>query len=482
MGFALAFLVCAAGVAGLFYLDRDKSQRVSKSLWLPVVWLWIIGSRPLSAWLAILLGGSGAGPGGVEAQLDGNPLDAVVFFMLLAAGLVVLAGRRKKALALLMVTLPIPIYFFYTFSSALWSPFPEVTLKRWIKDVGELVMVLVILTDADPIGALRRVYARVASILLPASVLLIRYSSFGRGYDPDGVPMNTGVTTNKNILGLVTFVLSLGAAWSFVQVLLDKRYPDRKRHLIARGTVVVFGIAVMYMAHSATAVACFCLGSLFIVATQLPFLRRRPARIYSLVVTILLSGVGLMLFGGKAVVAGALGRDATLTGRTAIWSAVIPLCPNPIIGAGFESFWNGFGSDVTQGLSKYQRGLNSAHNGYIEIYLNLGWIGLLLIGLILITGYWRGCAAFRRNPDIGGLLLAQVATATIYSITEAGFRILTPSWIFLLFATIAGGGYATGILGNRQQRRPVRELTVVQDRTESREFTAAEKLPAFHRL
>ena len=39
----LALLICACGIAGLFYLDRDKTIRTSKALWLPVVYLWILG-------------------------------------------------------------------------------------------------------------------------------------------------------------------------------------------------------------------------------------------------------------------------------------------------------------------------------------------------------------------------------------------------------------------------------------------------------
>ena len=74
----------------------------------------------------------------------------------------------------------------------------------------------------------------------------------------------------------------------------------------------------------------------------------------------------------------------------------------------------------------------SAHNGYIEVYLDLGWIGVCLIALILISGYRRAIKAFQRDRELGSLFLAYVATATIYSITEAGFRVLTASWIFLL--------------------------------------------------
>ena len=76
--------------------------------------------------------------------------------------------------------------------------------------------------------------------------------------------------------------------------------------------------------------------------------------------------------------------------------------------------------------------LVSAHDGYIEVYLNLGWVGVCLIALILISGYWRAVKAFKRDPQLGSLILAYIATSIFYNITEAGFRVLTPSWIFLL--------------------------------------------------
>jgi exopolysaccharide production protein ExoQ len=443
MGFWLAFLLCIVGTAGLFYLDRDTSVRNAKALWLPVMWLWIVGSRPVSAWLAIWFGIGAAAGQGLDAQLDGSPMDAIVFMLLTAAALLVLLQRKQRAISLLKSSGPVLIFFLYTLLSCSWSPFPDVAFKRWIKDVGDLAMIIVIATDPQPIAALRRVFSRVGFILLPASILLIRYTALGRAYDPSGGPMNTGVTTNKNTLGLITFTISLGTLWSLMSLLRRKRSPSRKRQLVARAMLLAFGVAVLQQAHSATSIACFVLGTFLILATNLSFFRRRPGSVHALVVTILLLGGISMLFGGEATVADALGRDPSLSSRTDIWKAVIPICPNPLIGAGFESFWNGYGKYVTEGLSMYERGLNSAHDGYIEVYLNLGWIGVGLIAVLLMSGYRRSCAAFRRNPEIGSLMLAYVATATIYSITEAGFRILTPTWLFLLLAIVGSRSIAS---------------------------------------
>src|SRR5215472_8514886 len=92
---SLALLICFSGIAGLFYLDRDSSVRISKALWLPVIYLWILCSRSVSQWLGV------TPPNGTNAQLDGSPLDALVYSVLLLAELVVLIRRGKRSATLL---------------------------------------------------------------------------------------------------------------------------------------------------------------------------------------------------------------------------------------------------------------------------------------------------------------------------------------------------------------------------------------------
>ena len=124
-------------------------------------------------------------PADSDVQMDGSPLDRVVFALLLVGGLVVLVNRGRKSSAALKANWPILAYFAFCLVSVVWSDFPDVAAKRWIKAIGDLVMVLIIVTDGNPIGALKRVLARAGFILLPASVLLIKYfPGLGRGYDP----------------------------------------------------------------------------------------------------------------------------------------------------------------------------------------------------------------------------------------------------------------------------------------------------------
>jgi exopolysaccharide production protein ExoQ len=446
MGFWLASFICAIGIAGLFYLDRDKSVRTSRALWLPVIWLWIVGSRPVSAWLWIWFG-IGGNAGGLDAQLDGSPADALVFLLLIMAGIVVLYQRRSKTKLLLKASVPLLLYFAYCLASCLWSPFSEVAMKRWIKAIGDLVMVLVVLVEPEPAEAIRRLFSRVGFILLPASILLIRYSPLGRGFDEDGNPSNLGVTTNKNTLGLITWVLCLGAIWSLRSIFRNRRQRSRSRRLVARFALVCFGLAILAMAHSATSISCTVLGGGLMFLTSLSWVQRKPARMNTVVFVLALVASLGMAFDLKGAVLQALGRQPDLTGRTEIWKRIIPMAQNSIIGSGFESFWNASAAKlhrITGPEGRMFANLNTAHNGYIDAYLNLGLIGIGLIALIFISGYMRASSAFRRDQDIGALILAYLVTSAVYSVTEAGFRMLTPSWIALLLSIVAAGGLSKG--------------------------------------
>ena len=79
-----------------------------------------------------------------------------------------------------------------------------------------------------------------------------------------------------------------------------------------------------------------------------------------------------------------LGRDPSLTDRTAVWADVLALQNRPMLGYGFESFW--LGDRLMVLWNKWWWRPTQAHNGYIETYLNLGLVGLgLLAGLLLST-------------------------------------------------------------------------------------------------
>jgi len=105
-----------------------------------------------------------------------------------------------------------------------------------------------------------------------------------------------------------------------------------------------------------------------------------------------------------------------------------------MFGAGFESFWTGRRLDEYWGRHIWRTA--EAHNGYLEVYLNLGWVGVSLLALIIVTGYRNASGMLRWDREGGGLRLAFFIVGVTYSFAEAGFRLLNPVWIlFLLSAT-----------------------------------------------
>ena len=431
MNASLATIVYALGILALFYLNRDKSVRTSKALWIPVIWFWILGSRAVSIWL----GGSGTTT--ANAIEDGSPIDAFVFELLIASGLAVLIRRGRSSLSLLKANWPIILYFSYCLISVAWSDFPDVSIKRWIKATGDVVMALVVVTDAQPVAALRRLFSRVGFVLLPASSLLIKYYPyFGRGYNAwTGEQFNNGVTTDKNLLGVSTYILAVGAFWQALRLWRNSTLPNRLRQLVAQCILLAVAIWILSTANSATSESCFMLAAFLMLATGLRQIRGRPAAMQTLVLSVVVLGGLIKITGADALVFHALGRNADLTGRADIWPLLIRMAPNALVGAGFESFW--LGPRLHKVWDAFPNlYVSEAHNGYIEVYLQLGVIGIILMFLILVHGYRHSVAAFRIDPEVGSLMLAYVLTSAMYSYTEAGFRMLFFPWSFLLLVII----------------------------------------------
>jgi exopolysaccharide production protein ExoQ len=417
------------GILWLFKTDWDRKDRTSKALWIPLAYLLLAGSRAVSEWLYV--GSSITVP---DQYLDGSPLDRFVLASLLAVGVVVLIARSQKVGIFLQANKAILLFLVYCGVSTLWSDYPAVAFKRWIKLLGDFAMVLIVVTDPAPFSAIRRVFARASFVLLPASVLLIKYyPEYGRGYDRwTGSTMYTGVTVNKNLLGMVCLVLGLACGWRVLQVLRNKKDSHRTRLLVVHGGILSIAIWLLWKANSATSTSCFMLGAGLMILTSLPLVARRRTLLHFIVIGSV-AALFCSLFVG--VVVEALGKDPTLTGRTGLWERLLGMAENPLFGRGFESFW--LGRRLEKLWSIYQFHPNEAHNGYLEVYLNLGWTGLAILAVILVTAYRRVIDAVWRQEETGSLRLVYFATLIVYNFTEAAFKMGHPVWIAFLLAMVA---------------------------------------------
>ncbi len=412
----------------LYRWTKDQQARTSKALWLPTFWLFIGSSRNLSEWLHMSSGGS-------ERYMEGNPLDRMVLTIALALAVVVLCRRAQGVSRLLRSNMAILLYFGYCLTSVLWSDYAGVAFKRWFRGTGDVIMVLVILTDPDWVAAIRRVLTRLGILLVPLSLLFSRwYPQFGRQFSHAGEPYWSGVTEEKNALGSLCVVFGLAFLYYFLQYYRDEKGPRRKGQLIGHSIVLIIALYLLFQSRSATALASFFLAAIPMVLTFRYRGLRFPAFVHTMVLGILgVAASAVFLSVGSGMLT-EMGRNSTLTGRTAVWRFALSLAENPVVGTGFASFWLGPRYEQMAELTGMY--LNQAHNGFLETYLNLGWIGVALIILILVIAYRRAVMGVRLIWPVANLGLAYVMVLITENFTEASFGMAGCVWIGFLATTM----------------------------------------------
>ena len=374
-------LIMLVSLSTFYWLiKRDVAFRkdVSRAIWIPTLWVAIIASRPLSTWFNF---------GGGDDTMEGSPLDRMGFFVLIAAAWITLNRRRYDWSTLISGNWPVFVFYGFLFISIVWANSPFVSFKRWFKEFGNIIVLLVILTEKDPQQACRAVFVRCAYVLMPLSVVFIRYfPDLGRRYNIHSGEMEAiGVTFQKNSLGAMVLVCGLVIVWDW----FERSRPGKDRMGKFDRYLPVFllscGGYLLHLCDSKTSITCLCIGSFILAATRLPLMRRHIGALgLCALAALVLFFVLDSLFGIKEDLVAGLGRDATLTGRTDVWRELFKLHTDPILGTGFMSFW-----DDRQYRAKLPDWVAfSAHNGYIEIFLAGGFVGIFALVIMLLgTGY-----------------------------------------------------------------------------------------------
>ncbi len=249
-------------------------------------------------------------------------------------------------------------------SSILWSQAPLVTVRRavpFLLAAGFGVLLAQVFSQERMLSLVGRAFILLAC---GSAVLAIGFPSLGLDASTGHGGDWQGVFTQKNACGrAMVFALAAAASqrWSAGRVGMVLLFGAE---LILSGSRGAWGIAL---------IALSCL-AVFRVSCRLDIRAR----------TVLFVGSLLLLLGSAAVVAlnfAALaplfGRDATLTGRTAIWHEVwLAILHRPLLGYGFSAFWRGAQPPSWDVVVALRFILFHAHNGFLEIWLELGAGGL----------------------------------------------------------------------------------------------------------
>jgi exopolysaccharide production protein ExoQ len=435
---SLALFLWLILTVALLRWDPARQSTTSPALWVPVIWMFILGSRLPSQWL-----GGAIGQQAAQALEEGNPFDRAVSSAVLLLALGILMSRSFKWGNFLACNLALTAFLSFALVSVLWSDFPFVALKRWIRDLGNYLVILVALSDRRPLEAIRTVLRRLSYLLVPLSILLIKYyPQIGKQYSFwTGDNMYVGAATSKNMLGVLCLISGLFFFWDTVTRWRELRERRTKRIILVNVAFIAMTFWLLNLSSSATSTVCLVIGCLVIAVVHNRAFQRHPGFFKGLIpVCVCVYLVLAFGFNINGQLAGTVGRDPTLTDRTKIWGILLGMHTNPLLGTGYESFW--LGPRLKEVWRSFP-GLNEAHNGYLDVYLNLGVIGLVLFAGFMIVSYRTICRRLSSSSSLGSLALAVWIVLAFYNMTEASFLggLLL---IVLLMGTIVVPERATG--------------------------------------
>ena len=457
----LALFLTLAFIVFLFRRDIRERPNVSGALWLPLLWLVLTCSRSFSEWLYIF----GLPLRGGASNEEGSPVDACFFYAMATAGLFVLIKRQVSLSEVLQRNGWLVAFIAYCFISVVWSDYPLISFKRATKIFGHPIMALIVLTEPDFEEALRRLMKRCAYVVVPISILWIRYyPRLGLSYDDwSGMQVIQGIGFGKNSLGADCLILGFFFFWHLLQTWRTERNTERRNELWLTAGFLIGSLYLLRLSHSATSTICLFVAILIVV-----FVGIRP-RIKNLIGTYMLAALVLLVaaqlaFGISGSLSESLGRGSGLSGRTDLWAHCLEFQSNPILGAGFEGFWFPERREKIAAFYKTFRP-GGSHNSYLDIYLDLGLIGLSLLIALLIATFWKIRLELFRNFEWGRYRLGFFVAVVLHAATERTFGSYGPlCFVFYIIAL----DYPRTYLATAQP-----SIGIVTSK-ESREFAYAE--------
>ncbi len=303
----------------------------------------------------------------------GDSLTAAMNLVSMAASLFLfVAGLRKNGSLRFKQLLPLAaIGFFYL--SAAWSFEPTETVKC---ATNYFVMVIGAMGIAQTLHAnqFMKVVVWVCTFAAFASLALLAASPGLATQDLGGICLR-GVFPHKNMMGQA---MAAGILASLYCIRIDAT--ARTRYVLLTGVFVLLAVA----ARSSTSL--LVIGSYLLLLTIMAlYIKGGTARFLSFCVLALASVAAIVLVFDPDVLFGALGKDPTLTGRTDLWPFVIAdIGQKPMFGWGYVGFWTPANHAVQEIIDAIGWNAPEAHNGPLELLIQLGLVGTALFAWLII--------------------------------------------------------------------------------------------------
>lgn len=434
----IALALCISFVIYLLRIDHKQSSDVSFVTWIPSLWALVAFSRPLDIWFG----------GSEQATMEsGSVYDRIFFLVLLFVALIVLFRRGFSWSKAVKDNRWLIVLVAFMLVSVSWSSISFISFRRWTRESIGVMMAFLLLSERHPQKALQGVLRRVSYILVPFSALLIKFYpkygiEFGRW---DGSRSWIGVATQKNGLARLCIIVLIFLVWTVMRRWQGHDRPVMKSQPWAEGFLIVLsGLLLMgpnrTLTYSATSTVTFI--AALITLFRLLWLKKRgfafpEVGLKIIVMTIVIYGTMTPFIGKLSVVniSSIVKRDNTLTGRAdLIWKRLMPFAMSkPILGHGYGGFWTTEMRELTS---------SHAHNGYLDVILNTGFLGLVLVSLFLLSCCRKAYRAFTVEPEWGILFVCYLIMLVIFNIAESSIDSLTASLTaIVMFFSACSGGY-----------------------------------------
>ena len=391
-----------------------------------MIWVLYIGSKPLGTWFRS------------SSTIEyGSPLDRAFLISLMLIAVVILIKRKFDWRGAIKKNSWLIILVIMMLVSIIWSSIPYISFKRWTRELTAILMAFVILSEPSPRRATEVIFRRMTYILIPFSILLIKYfPSYGRMYNPwTGKVSWIGVTLQKNCLGILCLAVGFFLVWSLIRRRQGNNPPIWRYQTHVEIFLLAMTIFLLKGAESATSSIALCVGLIgyfsFYIAKKRGI--KLPSNLLATIVAaIILVGIVTPFTSASNIgsFAGFVGRNSTLTGRTEIWNVILPVIkPRIILGLGFGAYW------TTQSVETV--GVNESHNGYLGVIMEIGVVGLLLVSIFLLSCCRRAQQELSNDFDWGVIWACFIIMFVIENIAESSINdlasLLTSIIIFFSF-------------------------------------------------
>lgn len=172
--------------------------------------------------------------------------------------------------------------------------------------------------------------------------------------------------------------------------------------------------------------------------------RRRPVYLTAAALVVVVV-TAVVLFASRIPVL--LGKSEDLTGRLDIWNKVIALAQQrPVFGWGWVSYWAPWVKPFTNLAERNGVVYLQAHNAWLDVWLQLGIVGVVIFALLAISTLWRSWfgavdrprfAVADHRPYTALTLLPLLLLAALLAQSLAESRILIEAgWTLLVLIAV----------------------------------------------